>query len=239
MNAQSWRNWNRSADIPSALGVGQRLRRHQWISNTDRQSPKRGFGNLYVSVSDLLTLSVGHTNSPSQKCFHNTDSEQCLLEAQICSTLLDSRLFFCEGMPRELHVWSECPSLLLQTSAVHSWWDLARGPCGALGHCYDPHRLVHHDLILLARPTNRFKLLSSKGQTNPATRHCGQVGVKAQDGSTRLTSWLSLYNFPVPLSLPSTTVLNALRSVQLFSNGFLHSRRIWYPNYQLDCPHGG
>lgn len=145
---------------------------------------------MYVSVSDLVPLSVGHTNSPSQKGFHDTGSEQCLLEAQVCSILPDNRLFFCEGMPRELHIWSECPSPLLQTSAVHSQWDLAVGPYGVLDHRYDPHRLVHHISSLAARAIDRLKLLSSRGPTNPAMRHCGHVGLKAQYGSIRLTSWL-------------------------------------------------
>lgn len=80
-------------------------------------------------------------------------------------------------------------------------------PCGAPDHCSDPHRLVHTVLSLSVRAVDRLKLLSSEGQTNPAARYYGLVGVKALDGAARLTSWLWWYNPTVPVSLPSRTVL--------------------------------
>lgn len=88
-----------------------------------------------------------------------------------------------------------------------AWWDSAMVPCGAPDHCSDPHKLVHTVLSLSVRAVDRLKLLSSEGQTNPAARYYGLVGVKALDGAARLTSWLWWYNSTVPVSLPSRTVL--------------------------------
>lgn len=78
---------------------------NEFLTQRQGQSTIGGFGDLYISVSDLMTVSVGHTNSFSKKGFPNTGSKDSLLEAQTYSTLPEDRLFFCEGMPRELNIW--------------------------------------------------------------------------------------------------------------------------------------
>jgi len=137
------------------VGIGEFL--------AQRQGHVGGFGGLYVLVSEPMTLSIGHIHCSSKKDFPNTGSEDCLLEAEACSSLAEDRLFSFERMPRELGMWSCCPSPLLDTSAVQPWWDLVIVSYGAQDHCRDPHRLGHSGLKPSARAVDRLKLCLSDG----------------------------------------------------------------------------